>query len=64
MFVFFNDNNKILMSTESPELADGEGWVETEKEIVRGTDGVLYFKGELPEGVEEQPREEGENNGG
>lgn len=58
MYIIIDENKKILMSATEPV---GEWfslpWTETDKEVVRGTDGMLYFKGELPEGVEEYKEE-------
>lgn len=54
MYVIIDENNKILASASEPV---GEWfnlpWTETDKEVVRGSNGMLYFKDELPEGITE-----------
>lgn len=50
MFVKLDDNEKILSSAE---WKVDDSYIETEKEVVRGYDGGLYFAGEEPEKPEQ-----------
>ena len=60
MYVIIDENKKVLASATAP-VGDswfGLPWTETDKDVIRGMDGALYFAGELPDGVKEQPKEE------
>ena len=44
-----NENNEIIAYTSFASVAEYRGWtLTTEKDIVRGYDGGLYFDGEQP----------------
>ena len=49
MFYKLSENGTIKSCTSDEKIAKSLGMIETEKEIVVGYDGKLYFKGEEPE---------------
>lgn len=47
MYIIIKDN-EIIAATEFEELAQGDQWQKTDREVIRAWDGRLYFAGEEP----------------